>query len=154
MVLLEQIKAQKVEASNGNLKAENERLRDDLESHVDKVADLEMTVQEQRESIQEMEDERDQLRKANEKLRLDLEAITEKGQVLLQSHLHAVQVTSYDVSLSPPSLPPSLFLFGKPPPPFLFLSRGRALSLFFMWCRPWLSSMQSSLSRSKLSKPR
>jgi len=112
MVLLEQIKAQKVEASNGNLKAENERLRDDLECHVDKIADLEITVQEQRESIQEMEDERDQLRKANEKLRLDLEAITEKGQVLFQSLLQRtpqcrpLRVTSFEVSLSTPSLPP------------------------------------------------
>jgi uncharacterized coiled-coil DUF342 family protein len=89
-VLLEQIKAQKVQASNGDLLAENERLRDDLESHVDKVADLEMTVQEQKEIIGQMEEERDQLRKANEKLRLDLEAITEKGQVLLHERASAI----------------------------------------------------------------
>lgn len=82
-LLLEQIKEQKVEASNVDLKAENERLRDDLESHVDKIADLEMTVQEQKENIDQMSEERDQLRKANEKLRLDLEAITEKGQVIV-----------------------------------------------------------------------
>lgn len=81
-VLLEQIRAQKVEASNGELREENERLRDDLESQIEKVSELEMVMEEHKMSTQEVEDEREQLIKANEKLRLDLEAITEKGQVL------------------------------------------------------------------------
>lgn len=81
-MLLEQIITQKVEASNGELMQENERLRDELELQIERVSVLEMTVEESRAGMEEMEAEREQLRKANEKLRLDLEAITEKGQVL------------------------------------------------------------------------
>ncbi len=66
--------AQRVDATNGELQEENERLRDDLESHIARVSELEA-------KLQEVDDDREQLRKANEKLRLDLEAITEKGQV-------------------------------------------------------------------------
>ena len=72
--MLEQLRAQRAEATNGELQEENERLRDDLESHIARVSELEA-------KLQEVDDDREQLRKANEKLRLDLEAITEKGQV-------------------------------------------------------------------------
>jgi peptidoglycan hydrolase CwlO-like protein len=72
--MLEQLRAQRAEATNGELQEENERLRDELESHIARVSELEAKVQ-------EVDDDREQLRKANEKLRLDLEAITEKGQV-------------------------------------------------------------------------
>lgn len=103
--LLEQMKAQKAEASNGELREENEKLRDDLEAQVEQVSELEMAAEDQRMSLQEVEDERDQLRNANEKLRLDLEAITEKGQV---SH-------SRSLALSLPSPPtPPRPTFSKP----------------------------------------
>ena len=79
--LLEQLRTQKADASNAELKDENERLRDDLELQVERVSELEAIVEDHRASVSESEADRQQLRKANEKLRLDLEAITEKGQV-------------------------------------------------------------------------
>ena len=86
-MLLEQIKTQKVEASNAELFAENERLRKDLDAQMQRVSELESDLEAHRECVQEAEDERDHLRKANDKLRLDLEAITEKGQVF---HFHCL----------------------------------------------------------------
>jgi len=103
--LLELMKAQKAEASNGELREENEALRDDLEAQVEQVSELEMAAEEQRMSLQELEDERDQLRNANEKLRLDLEAITEKGQVCTLARLP---------SLSPSPPTPPCPTFSKP----------------------------------------
>jgi chromosome segregation ATPase len=94
-MLLEQIKTQKVEASNVELKQENERLRDELESQMEKVSELEMAVEDNRAGMDEIEAEREQLKKANEKLRLDLEAITEKGQVLAPLFRDTGVVSSY-----------------------------------------------------------
>ena len=88
-MLLEQIRAQKVEGPNAELREENESLRDELEAQIERVAYLEMMVEQQKSIIEEGEAvkiEREQLRKTNEKLRLDLEAITEKGQVIVPLH--------------------------------------------------------------------
>ena len=67
--LLAQVRTQTWSAENSELETENERLRNDLESQMERVAELESAQQ-------EANADRDMLRKTNEKLRLDLEAIT------------------------------------------------------------------------------
>ena len=75
--LLAQVRTQTWSAENSELETENERLRNDLESQMERVAELESAQR-------EANADRDMLRKTNEKLRLDLEAITEKGQAVVE----------------------------------------------------------------------
>ena len=75
--LLAQVRTQTRSAENSELETENERLRNDLESQMERVAELESAQR-------EANADRDMLRKTNEKLRLDLEAITEKGQAVVE----------------------------------------------------------------------